>query len=97
MPLKDKLFIVLFHPISFSPFHPDMISNIQVPISDIRVPLSDVWVLIFDIRYLYLMSESDIQYMTSDKGWARTMAKAMARARARAWISDIRNIYQKLI
>ena len=106
MPLKDKLFVVLFRPISFLPFHPDMISDIRVPISDIRVPISniwvpisDVWVLISNVRYLYPMSESDIQYMALDKGWARAMAMAMARARARvrAGISDVGNIYRKSI
>ena len=35
-----------------------------------------------------------IQYLTSDKGWARKRARA--RARARAGISDIGNIYRML-
>ena len=48
-----------------------MISDFRLP-TDIRVPISDV-------QYLYLTS--DIQYLTSDKGWAR--------ARARAGISDV--------
>ena len=51
----------------------DMISDIRVPISDIRVPVSNVRYL-YPTSNIYLYPTSDIQYLTSDKGWARAKA-----------------------
>ena len=63
---------------------------VRHPGTYIRRPIS-----ISDVRYLY--PTSDIQYLTSDKGWARARVRARPRARPRArsmaGISHLSEIY----